>query len=568
MLSIKRVGVTILITILISILILVYTVGDNKITNINIENNIPVSTQLMQSDISAFEMEYNFLLVGDDNAITTNISTLFEMQKLQFTKKSKIVQQDLIDVDVVIFCNDVVSENIDLQVLGNYIDEGGKIILASGLPESYQDSYLNPYLGIVEKSIKESCSKFTVVDNFLPYGETDMVYSEFNASTWVSLQPDAEVYMYSEELESPIVYSYTYGQGEAMVINATFLQDKDSVGILVAAIGEMLNDFIYPIMGSKLIFIDNIPVASEYNDSESLMLYGRDTEQFVLDKIWPLFQTMGLKHNIKYTTGILTAANYEDILPLNSESLFYSIGKSTLQYEGELVFAGNFLGEDEIIFNTEFTDSFYEIFNNYEINGFAVQAGNMGSEMFAQIKEEYPDVNITIGNINDNPQDNSTSLIEKNNDNYNLPIMSEGFDFDDKTSWNMVANMAAYGLISHKFDVNSLMGFSWMETTWEENKEMLSYFEEKVYEPLHWLEPVTLSQSQKYIDGYLSLDYRWEKNDNVIEMNCTNLLENQAFLLRTDKTIKEVEGGSFEKINDNYYLIKLFDTNAFIRLEE
>ena len=565
MLSIKKVVVTILITVLISVLILAYNFSQDTVTYVGIENDISTGLELKQSVINTEETEYKYLVVGETNAVSENITTLFSLQKLNFTQKEKVVEQDLLGVDIIVFCNDVVSENIDLQVLGKYIENGGKIILAAGLPEGSQDSYLNPYLGIVEKTIKEPHSNFSVVENFLPYGESEIGYDGFSATTWISIQDDAEVYVSTKDKNIPVIYSYTYGKGESMVINASILEDKDSVGIITSAMAELLTDFIYPIMGVKLIFLDNFPIATELNDSESLMLYGRDTESFVLDRIWPLFQSMGLRNDIKYTAGILTAANYENAFPTASENLIYSIGKSTLQYGGELVFLGNFLGKDELAFNTTFTDSFYEVFGNYEVNGFAVQAGNIDDKIFSQVKQEYPDVDITRVSTG---SDATSGVISQNDGIYNLPIMSSGINWAESASFNMVSNMSAYGLLSHRFDINRLMGFTGMETTWEENKELLSEFEEKVYTPLHWLEPVTLSQSQDYLEGFLSLDYVWGKNADDIEINCTNLKQNQAFLFRTDKVVQEVQGGSFEKINEHYYLIKIFDTTANIILEE
>ena len=123
------------------------------------------------------------------------------------------------------------------------------------------------------------------------------------ASTWLHERPDATVYVEDDEKKVPIVYSYPFGKGETLVINATLLSDDRSIGILAAGLGSMLEEFLYPVVGTECVRLDNFPIVSYANDAVCMKLYGRTTEAFIRDVVWPVFQGMAVRHEIVYSSG-------------------------------------------------------------------------------------------------------------------------------------------------------------------------------------------------------------------------------------------------------------------------
>ena len=74
------------------------------------------------------------------------------------------------------------------------------------------------------------------------------------------------------------------------------------------------------------------------NDKACMKLYGCSTESFVRDVVWPNFQGISLRTDTPYTSGILTVASSEKSFPTVNDSLFTTIGKSALQYDGKLIY--------------------------------------------------------------------------------------------------------------------------------------------------------------------------------------------------------------------------------------
>lgn len=557
MLSLRRLITIIIITICVSIVFLIYGMEENNLENVIFENNIPQTSKLINGDLSLIGNDHTFYVVGDDNLIFNNTVELFSSMSLTY-KTSKTINTNNLDINsILIFTVDKISDCTDLQDLEDFIKKGGQAILAAGLAESNDDSYLQPILGIVEKTIKENYNDFIIKDGFLPFMEEEMSYSGYNSSTWIKVKNEATIYISESSKNVPIVYSNTYGDGEIMVINASFLEDKKSMGILSGSISQLLDDFIYPIMGTKSIFLDNFPVTNNSNDGISMKLYGRTINSLVKDKIWPTFQGIAARNGLKITSSILVATSTKNSFPEVTNNLFYNISKSSMQYDGEVVYAGNFIDDDVLYINNKFCDKFNEIFNNYKINGFAVQFGLFNEKTYKQIKESLSNVNIIRGNLTGDESNTYVCTIDKNEKYYSFPIVSYGEELDNGVVWDMASMISAQGFLSHCFDVNILMGLEEGSKTWNERNKDIKDFEERVVKQLKWLDSCTLSENISYIDGYVNLKYKWETKDNIISLACDDFVENQAFYLKTDKKIDKVEGAEYIKINDNYYLLKV-----------
>lgn len=560
MLSLRRLISIIIITIILSMIYLIYGLQENNLEKVVFENDIPHINSLKSGDLSLIKGNKLFYIIGQANNIYDNVVELFDNMKIEYKASKTINLEHLSNNSILIFTVDKISDCVDLQELDNFIKKGGKVILAAGLAEQNDDSYLQPVLGIIDKTIKINYNNFTIKENFLPFMEKDVTYSGHNASTWIKTRDDAKVYISEQESKVPIVYSNKYGEGEVLVINATFLEDKKSMGILCGAISELLDNFIYPVMGTKSLFLDNFPITNNNNNAKSMELYGRTIESLIKDKIWPSFQGMTVRNDLKITSSILVALSTESTFPNTGNNLFYTISKSSMQYGGEVIYAGNFFDDNSISINNEFCDKFKGIFNKYKINGFAVQFGIFNENIYRNLINEFENVTIFRGNYAGNPKDTYVCNIDKNDEFYSFPVVSDGEDLDNGAIWDISSIISSQGFLSHRFDINILMGLDDGSESWNEKAKKIAEFEDRIIKPLKWLESSTLSGTAKYIDSYTALKYKWEVLDDTINLVCDNFTEGQSFYFRSDKEIKKIDGAEYTKINDNYYIIRIKDS--------
>ncbi len=79
----------------------------------------------------------------------------------------------------------------------------------------------------------------------------------------------------------------------------------------------------------------------------------------------------------------------------------------------------------------------------------------------------------------------------------------------------------------------------------------------------------SVSECDGRIRNFLSLDYEVLRNGDVLSLRVNNGEQSAWFILRTnDESIEHVDGGEWEKIDKNAYLIKVEEENAEIVLNK
>lgn len=567
MLSVKRLLYVILLVVTVSSLFMIYNINEEKTKKIEIYNKSIEEEPLSQEISISKEGELKYLIIGDNTKenykdIYMNTCLIMSDLKLSYEKKGKIGAKDLDNNTILIFCDDVVSKYIDLKTLGQFIIDGGKVIFAAGLAEGNEESYLYPFLGIKEKTIKENYNELRFVKEFFPIQYEEMKYDGYNSSTWLSIKSDAKVYVEDTNKKVPILYSYSYQKGKSFVINGTFMTDINCSGMLTAAIGSIVEDFIYPVIGNTSVFLDNFPMVTYINDKACMRLYGRNTESFVRDIVWPVFLGISLRNNIPYTSAVLVESSKEKSFPNINDSLFSIIGKSALQYEGELVYASNFDEENKVFINNDFIEKFNEIFPKYNVNGLVMMSEKLNKDI---INGPNVDIRSIRGHLSLGEEDNRFA----NKASYSVfPAATFGNTVEEGNLLELMSVISSYGMVSHVFDINTLIAEDEDTPSWDKYKKQIGVFEEKVLKPASYLEGKTLSQMANRVKSYTNMEFGWKKEGSCIEIDCCKFIEGQAFYYKTNHEIESADGLSFEKIGNGYYLLKLVNEHAVIELKE
>ena len=104
-------------------------------------------------------------------------------------------------------------------------------------------------------------------------------------------------------------------------------------------------------------------------------------------------------------------------------------------------------------------------------------------------------------------------------------------------------------------------------TSWDAVKNDYQDLNTFFFEKTPWLKASTVSEAADKVKAYFRLKMSVTKSQSEIHVYCDNFMTNQAFYMRSDKTVKEVIGGSFSKISDNYYLINATTPNFSVILD-
>lgn len=564
MLSIKRLVYVLLIVVVVSAVFMIYNVNEERAKRIRIQNH-PAETREFTAvePVDPAERPRVWVLGGSDEEVYKDIyaNTLGLFRDLHFT----VMAQGRLDVgkaapgDLVVFCDDSIGDYTDLTELERFVDQGGRVILAAGLPEGNEDSYLWPLLAIREKSVRENYNRMSFEGPLLPLQQEEMFYDGYSLSTWISVGEEATVYVRDGEKGVPLIYTCPYGGGCVCLINGTFLADARCAGLLTGVVGAVWEDFIYPVLGVKAVFLDNFPMITFINDKLCMQMYGCSTEAFVRDVVWPNFQGISLRSQTPYTSSVLTAASSQKSFPAINDNLFTTIGKSALQYDGELVYAANCGKGSAVQYNQLFIDEFRAVFVNYDIRGLALQSDRLLDGMLAIPGANIRSVRGALGG----------GLSFSVGDSYFVfPAATKGNSMEEGNLFAISSVLGAYGMISHVFDINTLIAEDSETASWDVDKRQLGVFESDVLNRTRYLEGKTLSQLGGEVESYLNLDYGWERNGRELRLDCSGVMKGQAFFYRTEHAIREARGLTYEEIGNGYYLLRVQDNHAVIIVEE
>lgn len=565
MLSIKRLIYVLLIVVVVSAVFMIYNMNEERAKRVRIQNPPAEACAFTAAEpVDPAERPRVWVLGSPDGELYGDIyaNTLALFRDLHFavTARQRLDLGQAASGDLVVFCGDSIGDYADLTELERFVGRGGRVILAAGLPEGSEDSYLWPLLAIREKSVRENYNRMAFEGPLLPLQQEEMVYDGYSLSTWISVGDEATVYVRDGEKGVPLVYTCPYGSGRVCLINGTFLADARCAGLLTGAVGALQEDFIYPVLGVKAVFLDNFPMITFINDKLCMQMYGCSTEAFVRDVVWPDFQGISLRSRTPFTSSVLAAASSQKSFPAINDNLFTTIGKSALQYGGELVYAANCAKGNAVRYNQSFIDEFRAVFVNYDIRGLALQSDRLLDEMLAIPGAKIQSVRGTLGS-----EDLSFSA---GGPYFVFPAATRGNSMEEGNLFAVSSVLGAYGLISHVFDINTLIAEDAETASWDTDKRQLGIFESEVLNRTPYLEGKTLSQLGGHVEGYLNLDYGWEKDGGEIRLNCSGVRKGQAFFYRTDRTVTGARGLTYEKIGNGYYLLRVQENHAVITVEE
>lgn len=483
----------------------------------NIHESRPASVQSMSGP--ALEREFmaarqvdrgdtpRVWILGDPEdarcgAVYGNVLQLCRDLQLTVAGEGRLDAAEAEKRDLVIFCGDSPSLWADPEELMEFVSGGGRVILAAGLAEGDEDSALWPVFGVREINPGDDFHYLAFEKPLLPLQPEKAWYDGASGSARMKVSERAEVYVrVVGDEDIPILYTHGWGRGSVCVINGTFLADVRCAGLLTGAVTALLPDFLYPILGVKAVFLENFPMITAEDEELCRQVYGYSAEGFVRDVMWPAFQGTSLRSDTPYTSSILAAASSAEHFETGNDAILTTICKSALKFGGELTYAVNCQEDGKLVLNRDFIDRFSGLFTGYTIQGLTMETDNFSPEML-----EIPGAEIRAvrGML-----DSRTTRLSWEEGRTVFPAATRGNTMDDGNLFAIYSVLGAYGLVSHVFDVRSLITTEDDPAAWDQNKLQVGYFESEILSRAFWLEPRTLSQTEGDVRSYQEMNCGW-----------------------------------------------------------
>lgn len=543
----------------------------------------------------------NYLLIYDP-ADVQSVLTRHIVEKIIHEQKKSIqsvpfYQPVVIDSKCqgVVIATNKLKNLAAMTSIEQYVEQGGRAAILRNLQSELLPEEMVAQLGIASLGQEISVPGIRVTgDMFLGvqgFGFDSDIYT--TAVTDVMLTSDAVPQVTSQE-GHPIIWSHNSGQGKYIVCNSRERDDKNNYGIYTAILSQLKEDYIYPVMNMKLFFIDDFPSpVPEGNFERIYQETGLSTADFYRRLWWPEMLNNGEKYNVKYTGLIIE--NYGDqvkgpFVPLadvNARNSLIVYGRELLKAGGELGIHGYNhqslapagYGQDSLGYATwesqaDMEESLRELkryisdaYPGYEIHAYVPPSNILSPEGKAAVKNVFTDIKVysslwnglvTAKQYFQNFQLNADGTCE-------LPRVTSGHVSASEKMWENYIVVNYNGVFSHFVHPDEIFYEESENLTWTMMKQGLTDLLSELQNRFGWLEPVTATEGYEKMKDYFQMDYRLTRSEDGIKINAWNFHQPLTFILRTDKEIGSVTGGSAQRVQTNAYVLTVTDADFEIK---
>lgn len=543
----------------------------------------------------------NYLLIYDP-ADVQSVLTRHIVEKIIHEQKKSIqsvpfYQPVVIDSKCqgVVIATNKLKNLAAMTSIEQYVEQGGRAAILRNLQSELLPEDMVAQLGIASLGQEISVSGIQVTgDMFLGlqgFGFDSDIYT--TAVTDVMLTSDAVPQVTSQE-GHPIIWSHNSGQGKYIVCNSRERDDKNNYGIYTSILSQLKEDYIYPVMNMKLFFIDDFPSpVPEGNFERIYQETGLSTADFYRRLWWPEMLNNGEKYNVKYTGLIIE--NYGDqvkgpFMPLanvNARNSLIVYGRELLKAGGELGIHGYNhqslapagYGQDSLGYATwesqaDMEESLRELkryiedaYPGYEIHAYVPPSNILSPEGKAAVKNVFTDIKVysslwnglaTAKQYFQNFQLNADGTCE-------LPRVTSGHVSASEKMWENYIVVNYNGVFSHFVHPDEIFYEESENLTWTMMKQGLTDLLSELQNRFGWLEPVTATEGYEKMKDYFQMDYRLTRSEDGIKINAWDFHQPLTFILRTDKKIGSVTGGSAKRVQANAYVLTVTDGDFEIK---
>lgn len=484
-----------------------------------------------------------------------------------------------------------------VEEIESYVADGGQLFLMHVLEMDPHFNILHRKMGILDFNDFVSTTGMHMTSNVLigSKGKTFFEESMEDVSLGVALNSDATILMESTT-KNPLLWQAQYGKGSFMVFNGTLLFGKASRGIIAGAVSLMEPDYVYPIFNTKTFFIDDFPAPIAKGRNELIYKeYKKSLASFYQTVWWPNMLKTAANYNILYTGAIIESYSDNVTPPFDNVEdgevvYLISFGRELIQSGGEIGFHG--YNHQSLTLDKKVVASFgYNAWESTEDMEKSIE------ELVSYTKRAFPSYKVTsyippsnvlslegrkvlIDNL-PNLTTIAALYLEDDSDKahiqefqvaedgiIDMPRITAGYVIDESDEWAIANTLTSLGVFSHFIHPDDVISKDRAKGNWSDIYKEFNQLMKDIHTTYPWLRAMKATEAAIDIASTLQTTSTIEKNDNVVQGNIENYMNEQYFILRTDKKIGKLDNCEVTRIDDGTYLIKALAAQFEVTLKE
>ncbi|SFA88436.1 DUF2194 domain-containing protein [Selenomonas ruminantium] len=548
-----------------------------------------------------------FLILYDPKDVASvfaehRLSTLINQQKKSVQSVSIYDNNIEIKDDYrgVLVLTGKLSEVAGLDKVCTYVEKGGTAALLFALEKEYSPSQDRlQAAGIVNLGKDTNVKGINLQTDFLFGGKGFKMGDDSTYNTTcseVQLAKDALVHITGQN-DKPLLWEHQAGKGKFFVYNGVVRDDKTNIGILTAILAHCGTETIYPVLGTKVFYIDDFP--SPVPEGINPRIYEElqmTTEDFYRYQWWPYMQQVAKTFDLKYTGLIIES--YGDVVKApfpapsgrRARDSFIVYGRELLNMGGELGVHGYNhqplapagYNEKELDYipwesKQDMVESLQELrryieaaYPDYAMRTYVPPSDILSPEGREAVLEVFPEVKI-FSSLYDGPAEAMAYIQNyerKEDGTYELPRTSAGYHPKRQNMYEQISMLNYIGNFSHFVHPDELFYEESLAYSWSDMEQGLKDFLMEINSRFPFLRAVTNVELMNYFADYLDMDYQVDREDDKMIITTENNHQPLRFILRQCRDIDEITGGTWKKIGDDAYLIETGKNVTIIKWKE
>ena len=514
---------------------------------------------------------------------------------------------DYEDYDLIILTHMKQEDLVDREALFAYARLGGNLIYLGNGSIGPEDLLISDaaFWGIEQAgAIKKTHAVYfntellTGVTGAIEItGEFVAPFDFFHGSD-VSLVDGCLIHMESGE-GNPLIWQKQVVNGRIMVLNVGQYDRKELRGLLAGSISVLFDFFVYPVVGSQVVFIDDFP--ADYRSTHEILRtnYGRDLQRYILEIWWPQMQVLMRRHNLKLTgtyietysdqvegpfadntaTRVASMKLVSDLLAGGGEMSLHGYNHQPLFFSQTSMQPYNYKAwpnADQMVAALQQSVAFFEqIYAGYVFYTYSAPSELLDTAALPALLAAVPSLQVISGTY----YGNGTSAVGDQADLFiqefglderygvALPKVTSGAFLTDEVRFLMASVLTTDGLINHLVYPDEILDpYRSKSLLWEDLVDAYDQLFSDIDETYGWLLPETAANAAARLERTEQATLHVSQATDQITLACDHFSGPITAMVTTDRVLAAGSGCTIKKIDSIRYLVSIQEPISFLEV--
>jgi hypothetical protein len=321
---------------------------------------------------------------------------------------------------------------------------------------------------------------------------------------------------------------------------------------------------LYPVVNAQSLIAINFPSFAQENYDEMMARYSRDSFATLRDIVWPNISYLGTRFDAPMTYMVTPQNNYDDDkLPDKDEMIYYF---KLFRENGDEAGWAAYNLQDVTLRRKLVTD--YETFSSV-VGGYkllSMYVNNYSRERTLDMLKTslLSDISTVVIDY----ENNASLFTYVNSTVLEMRSTNQGTGYSYSRDFRNRSIETALGYSTITLDTSEVLYPTEDSPEWSRLYEEFATTVNEYWTGFDKFTRCTVSEADNRIRRYMKLHYVQQRSGDVLHISTDEHDGDVYYILRThNEDVESVEGGSFEKLENEAYLITVTDTNAYVTLK-